>query len=66
MDVATLVYESVKCLPESTAQEVLDFARFLAQREASQEDRDLLVAQQSALTDWENEDDDVWNNAPAV
>lgn len=66
MDVATLIYESVKSLPESTAQEVLDFAYFLAQREASQEDRDLLLAQQGALADWENEDDDAWNDAPAV
>lgn len=44
MDRAELVYESVKNLPQSAAQEVSDFARFLAQREASQEDRDLLLA----------------------
>ena len=45
---------------------MLDFARFLAQREASQEDRDLLLAQQGALADWDNEDDDLWNDAAAV
>jgi nitrous oxide reductase accessory protein NosL len=66
MDLAELVYESVKGLPSSAAQEVLDFARFLAQSEASKEDRDLPLAQQSALADWDNPDDDAWNDAPAV
>ncbi len=66
MDVAVLVYESVKRLPDDAAREVLDFAHFLAQRESSQEDHDLLLAQQSALADWMNENDDVWNDAPAV
>lgn len=66
MDLAQLVYESVKDLPPSAAQEVLDFARFLAQREAAREDRELLLAQQSALADWDNPDDDAWNDAPAV
>jgi nitrous oxide reductase accessory protein NosL len=66
LDLAARVYESVKNLPESAAQEVLDFALFLAQRETSQEERDLLLAQQSALADWDNEDDDAWNDAPTV
>jgi nitrous oxide reductase accessory protein NosL len=66
MHVGKLVHESVKDLPESAAQEVLDFTRFLAQREASKKDRDLLLAQQSALADWDNPDDDAWNDAPAV
>jgi hypothetical protein len=66
VDLAELVYESVKDLPQSAAQEVLDFAHFLAQRQASREDRNLMLAQQSALADWENSDDDAWNDAPAV
>lgn len=66
MDLAELVYESVKDLPQSAAQEVLDFAHFLAQREASREDRDLMLAQQSALADWDNSENDAWNDAPAV
>jgi nitrous oxide reductase accessory protein NosL len=64
MHLAELVYETVKCLPESAAQNALDFARFLAQREASKEDGDLLRAEQSALVDWDNPDDDAWIDAP--
>lgn len=30
------------------------------------EDRTLMLAQQSATGDWDNEDDDAWNHAPAV
>ena len=66
MGVAELVYESVKRLPERDAQEVLDFANYLAQRAAAREDSELLLGQQSALTDWENESDDIWNDAPAA
>lgn len=66
MAIAERVYESVKGLPAPAAQEVLDFAIFLAEREAKREDRALMLAQQSSLGDWDNEDDDVWNHAPAV
>ena len=30
------------------------------------EDRTLMLAQQSATGEWDNEDDDVWNQAPAM
>ncbi len=30
------------------------------------EDRTLMLAQQSATSEWDNEDDDVWNQAPAM
>ena len=63
---AELVYESVKRLPAPAVQEVLDFAHFLAEREASREDRALILAQQSAALDWDNACDDAWNHAPAV
>lgn len=66
MAVAERVYESVKGLPATAAQEVLDFANFLAMREARREDEALMLAQQSALGDWDNPEDDAWNDAPAV
>ena len=66
MNTAELIYESVKKLPSPAAQEVLDFAHFLALRESCREDRELMLAQQSATGDWDNEDVDVWNQAPAM
>lgn len=66
MNTAELIYESVKRLPSPAAQEVLDFAYFLALRERCREDRELMLAQQSATDDWDNEDDDSWNHAPTV
>jgi len=66
MNTAELIYESVKRLPSPAAQEVLDFANFLALRESCREDQALMLAQQSATDDWDNEDDDVWNHAPTV
>ncbi|MFZ1574235.1 MAG: hypothetical protein WAT36_03145 [Chromatiaceae bacterium] len=30
------------------------------------EDHELMVAQQSATGDWDNEDDDVWSHVPTV
>ena len=50
----------------TAAQEVVDFAEFLLQREAAREDRQLSAAQHPAMTDWDNADDDGWNDAPAV
>ncbi|WP_295458170.1 hypothetical protein [uncultured Thiodictyon sp.] len=66
MNIPELVYESVKKLPVPAAREVLDFALFLAQREARQEDQDFMLAQQSALGDWDNAADEVWNDVPAA
>ncbi len=34
--------------------------------ENCREDRTLMLAQQSATSEWDNEDDDVWNQAPAM
>jgi hypothetical protein len=66
MDLAAQIYESVKPLNPAAAWEVLDFVEFLRQRQARQEDRDLMIAQHSAMADWDNPDDDAWNDAPAV
>lgn len=64
--IAERIVESVERLPDGAAQEVLDFAQFLLQREAASEDRDLIAAQQESFRDWNNAADDVWNDAPAV
>jgi hypothetical protein len=66
MAIAERVYESVKGLPAPAAQEVLDFADFLAECEAKREDRAIMLSQQRTLGDWDNDEDDAWNPAPAV
>jgi hypothetical protein len=66
MSLAEQVYQTVKPLPEDMVQEVLDFALFLRHRDENTEWQNLILAQTSALTDWENDEDEVWNNVPAV
>jgi len=60
------ILDSVQRLPEAAAKEVLDFARFLLQKDQLQQERDLVNAQQQSLEDWDNDADDVWNDAEAV
>ena len=60
------IVESVERLPDEAAREVLDFAQFLLLRESAREERDLISAQQRSMDDWDNAEDDIWNNAPAV
>ncbi len=66
MNLAEQIYQTVKPLPEPIAQEVLDFALFLRQREENAEWQNLMLAQSSALTDWHNADDEVWNDVPTA
>lgn len=66
MNLAEQIYQTVKPLPESVAQEILDFALFLRQREENAEWQNLMLAQSSSLADWNNEEDEVWNDVPAV
>ena len=66
MNLAEKIYQTVKPLPESIAQEVLDFALFLRQREEHSEWQNLMMAQSSALMDWDNDEDEVWNDVPAA
>ncbi len=66
MNLAEKIYQTVKPLPESIAQEVLDFALFLRQREENSEWQNLMMAQSSALVDWDNDEDEVWNDVPAA
>lgn len=66
MGIAEQIIQSVEQLPEQAARELLDFAGFLAQRETARQDQDLVAAQQRSLSDWDNQEDDVWNDAPGV
>jgi len=66
MNLAEQVYQTVKPLPEPMVQEVLDFALFLRQREESLEWQNLMLAQTASFADWDNPEDEVWNNVPAI
>jgi len=62
MAIADLLYEQAKKLPEHLAREVLDFVGYLAEREERWLDRDLINAQESALTtEWDNAEDEAWD-----
>ena len=66
MNLAEQLYQTVKPLPETLVQEVLDFALFLQQREESLEWRNFMLAQASSLDDWDNAEDEVWNDVPGI
>jgi len=66
MNLAEQVYQAIKPLPEAMVQEVLDFALFLRQREEKAEWQNLMFAQNSSLADWDNDEDEVWNDVPAI
>ncbi|UQB41887.1 hypothetical protein JX580_09470 [Thiomicrospira microaerophila] len=66
MSLADTIYEVIKPFPDDMAKEVLDFALYLNQREDTQEWRNLQAAQMNSFTDWNNEDDEVWNHVPEV
>lgn len=66
MNLAEQVYQAVKPLPAEMVQEVLDFALFLRQRDASIEWQNLMLAQIESFSDWDNAEDEVWNNVPAI
>jgi hypothetical protein len=66
LDLAKLIYEQVKTLPEPLAREVLDFVAFLRFKDDRDGLGDLMRAQESALAEvWDNEADDVWNRVDA-
>lgn len=63
MTIAEQIYEECRQLPEPLAREALNFVRRLRTLRARTEWRDLMHAQQSALTNiWDNEEDQVWND----
>jgi hypothetical protein len=66
MSLAEQVYQTIKPLPEPIVQEILDFALFLRQREEQAEWQNFMIAQTCSLTNWDNVEDEVWNNVPAI
>ncbi|MBE0437764.1 MAG: DUF2281 domain-containing protein [Methylomicrobium sp.] len=66
MDLAEQVFQTIKPMPEPLVQEILDFALFLRQREAQVEWQNMMNAQTRSLDDWNNDEDEVWNDVPAV
>jgi hypothetical protein len=63
MTLADQLFEQAKQLPDSLAQEALDFVLFLRARHERKEWRDLMKAQSAALAGtWDNEEDEAWNN----
>ena len=66
MNLADQVYQTIKPLPEPILQEILDFALFLRHREEQVEWQNFMNAQACSLTDWDNVEDEVWNNVPAI
>jgi hypothetical protein len=66
MNLAEQVYQAIKPLPEAMVQEVLDFALFLRQRDEKAEWQNLMFSQNSSLADWDNDEDEVWNDVPAI
>lgn len=63
MSTAEQIYAQVKALPEPLAREVLEFVTRLRTRGPAAENRDWLLAQQSALAKvWDNDEDQVWDD----
>ena len=64
MNIADMVYQRVKSLPEPLAREVLDFVEFLRERQDRADWRDLMNAQTLSLAPvWDNAEDKVWDDA---
>lgn len=66
MNLAEQLYQTVKPLPEPIVQEILDFALFLQQREDAADWQNIVSAQAASLSDWDNSEDEVWNDIPAI
>ena len=63
MTLSELAYEQFRTLPESQAEEVLDFTGFLKQKQARTEWEDLMRAQTTAVkTFWDKPGNEVWND----
>ena len=60
---AQKIYDAACTLPDTQAQEALDFIHFLSIRQDMQEFRNLRDAQQTALNAlWNNDADEAWND----
>ena len=64
MALADKIYEAVKPLPEALAREVLDFIEFLRVRRGQESSDNLAAAQKLSMRGvWDNQDDEIWNDA---
>jgi len=66
MSLAEQVYQTIKPLPDPMLQEIFDFALFLRQREEQAEWQNIMNAQACSFADWDNVEDEVWDNVPAI
>ncbi len=66
MNLTEQVYQVIKPLPENIVQEILDFALFLRQRDEKTEWQNLMLAQSSAFSDWDNDEDEIWNDVSEI
>lgn len=63
MNTVELIQNEIKSLPDFKAREVLDFIVFLKTRNENNEWQDMKNAQEQALVNiWDNEEDKVWDN----
>lgn len=64
MNMAEQIFEQVKTLPETMAREVLDFVGYLKEKREREGIADLVQAQVGSMKDvWDNEADEVWDEA---
>lgn len=61
--IAKVIYEKVAPMPDTLAQEILDFIDFIAIKHENSSQEAIQVAQMSSLEQfWGDSKDDVWNN----
>ena len=64
---AEQIYEAAKPLPESLAVEALRYIEYLRFRTEREEAQAWLLAQETALKKvWDNDEDEVWNDAKTL
>jgi hypothetical protein len=62
MTAKELAREQIDTLPDEAVREVLDFIGYLKQRTERAEWNDLMRAQETAMADvWDSDEDEVWN-----
>ena len=61
------IQQHAAVLPLALQAELLNYTMYLEQRaQEAQEWYNLMLAQASSLTDWDNAEDEVWNDVPAI
>ncbi len=61
------IQQHAAVLPLALQAELLNYTMYLEQRaQEAQEWNNLMLAQASSLTDWDNAEDEVWNDVPAI